>query len=185
VDADLPLAQPEISFKAADCETFARYPERVHWDKTMVALQDQETFRSVRSRLQSLAGWAASVAPTNIELRRFVSTLQPNGLTPEDMWCCVYPSSAPNKSYALQVALIISAEGAELCLCLGSGTSQLKQPELRRDGEQYLRAFQNKLRSTPEPVEQDVAAALPEDVRYLTSWRQQSRIANSRAFASG
>ncbi|MEV4625530.1 AAA family ATPase [Micromonospora sp. NPDC049523] len=99
---------------------------------------------------------------------------KPQRFDPLDMWCCVYPGDASNKSYALQVALIISADGAELCLCLGSGTSQIRVPELRQDGEDYLERLQAKLRSAPEAVVGAVTRALPKDVRYLTAWRRPS-----------
>ncbi|NHO83153.1 AAA family ATPase [Micromonospora sp. CMU55-4] len=174
VDVSRAAGPPKSSFIEADCEVFARYPERVHWDEVTVPPGDQDVFRRVRKRLGDLARWAASHSTTNIGLKNFVSTLQPNGLTPGDMWCCVYPDNAPNKSYALQIALIISADGAELCLCLGSGTSQLRHAEMRQDGERYLRTLQRRLRSVPEAIVAAVAQRLPKDVKYLTAWRRPS-----------
>ncbi|MEV4847295.1 AAA family ATPase [Micromonospora matsumotoense] len=171
VDVDRAV-MPRLSFSEAECDIFARYPERVRWDKSTVPPVDQEAFRRVRKKLSNLARWAAQRTTSKSPLKDFVSTLQPNGRTPEDMWCCVYPYNAPNKSYALQLALIISEDGAELCLCLGSGTSQLRQTETRQDGEQYLQILQSRLRSTPEHIVKAVTKALPNDVRYLSGWRR-------------
>ncbi|MEV4620537.1 AAA family ATPase [Asanoa sp. NPDC049573] len=172
VDVATGKSRPGASFAEADCKVFARYPVRINWSEETVSADDQEVFRSVRFRLDNLAKWVARNATTKVELEAFVSTLNPNGRTPRDLWCCVYPKNSPNKSYALQVALIISADGAELCLCLGSGTSQLKQTDLRRDGEQYLQTLQSRLRSAPHALAEDVADALPKEARFLSAWRQ-------------
>lgn len=163
-----------VSFTDDDCTIFERYPERVKWEKAAVPLADQTAFRRVRKKLDQLVRGAEESGLTVAPLKPFVSVLQPNGRTPEDMWCCLYPEDAPNKSYALQVALIISADGAELCLCLGSGTSQISDNEKRRYGESYLQRLQNRMRETPAAVTRQVMRALPADVKYLVSWRRPS-----------
>jgi len=132
------------------------------------------TGRDVRSRLRAIVTRATDVTRTEHVMNAFVSTLNPNGRTPEDMWGCIYPGSAPNKSYSLQVALIISADGAELCLCLGSGTSQVRDVEERQDGERYLRELQRTLGSIPDEVVRAVEVALPDGVRFLDKWRRPS-----------
>ena len=45
--------------------------------------------------------------------------LNPNGLTPKDYWCVIYPPGAENKSYAAQIAFILSGRGVEMAFCLG------------------------------------------------------------------
>ncbi|WP_406631369.1 AAA family ATPase [Amycolatopsis sp. WGS_07] len=168
------VESPGIAFGTPDCDVFARYPERVPWSSETVPGQDQNQFRSVRNRLKKLAGWLAETIQTEVRLRSFVSTLQPNGLTPEDMWCCIYPADVPNKSYALQVALIVSEDGAELCLCLGAGRSQLSGPQ-RAIAEDYLERLQSALRNTPPSVVQAVEKALPSNAKYLNAWRQPTK----------
>ena len=94
-----------------------------------------------------------------------------NGRSHKQIWCCVFPTSAPNKSYALQVALIISAGGAELCLCLGAGRSQLRGHRMA-EAEQALQELQKRLASIPSLVVDALQDALPADVSYRKSWLQ-------------
>lgn len=155
VNADL----PRISFAASDCDLFARYPARIHWDDQSVPPVDQNAFRNIRKRLEGIAQWAVRDSPTNEPLTDFVSSPNPNGRTPKDMWCCVYPADAPDELSSPQVALIISEEGAELCLRFGSGTTELNDSDER--------TLRTRLESVPEPVIRAVETALPDGVRYL------------------
>ena len=121
---------PIAGFRRADCAIFDRYPKPVHWNEASVSLEDQALFKDIRGRLVQLADWLAFRAKTKVQVKAFTSLYQANGFSPKEIWCCIYPRSARNKSYAIQVALIISARGAEICLCLGAGRSQLKGDKL-------------------------------------------------------
>src|SRR5437868_13831369 len=114
-------------FERLDCEAFARYPARIEWPN--VRPEDQERFKSVRKRLEELAQQLAAKNAGSVRMRPLVSLVNPNAKSPQDIWCCVFPEVAENKSYALQVALIIGAAGAELCFCVGAGESQHKDRE--------------------------------------------------------
>lgn len=112
-----------VKFERVDCELFDRYPNSVGWAD--VSKPDQERFKSIRSRLKQIAkeGLQQEAA---VALEAATSLATPNGRSPKDIWSCVYPAAARNKSYAFQVALILSRRGAELCFCLGAGTSQIQ-----------------------------------------------------------
>jgi hypothetical protein len=97
------VVSPGVCFTAEDCDVFQRYPKPVHWDNESVDPADQAIFKSIRSRLKVLAGWLAENTPVDIPLQGFSSLYQANGFSQRDIWCCIYPIAAPNKSYALQV----------------------------------------------------------------------------------
>lgn len=69
------------------------------------------------------------------------------------------------------MALIISAGGAEACICLGAGRSQLKDEKLA-EAERALIRLQERLASVPADVADEVAGLLPRQAVYRTSWRQ-------------
>lgn len=158
------VAAPSVSaspvrFGLEDCQLFERYAIPVHWNDQNVSAPDQALFKSIRDRLKELAAWLAANAPADVPLQPFASLYQANGRSQRDIWCCVYPAEVPNKSYALQVLLIISAAGTEVSLCLGAGQSQLRGAELA-NAEKAFRELQARLRSVPQAVREDLKAAL-------------------------
>ena len=112
---------PPVLFDREDCDLFARYPKKVPWTPEYVSLADQGRFKDIRERLKKLADWLSGQTRIEVRVRPFTSLYQANGRSPSEIWCCVYPAAVPNKSYALQVAFIVSARGTELCICLGAG----------------------------------------------------------------
>jgi MoxR-like ATPase len=169
------IAAPSVSpapvrFGVEDCELFERYASPVHWNEENVSAQDQALFKSIRDRLKELAAWLASNAPVDVPLQAYTSLYQANGRSQRDIWCCVYPQGVPNKSFALQVLLIISATGAEVSLCLGAGRAQLRGAELA-DAEKAFQELQARLASVPSAVANDLQSAL-HDVEYRKSWRE-------------
>jgi MoxR-like ATPase len=164
------VSPPPVRFGLEDCKLFERYANPVHWNKENVSAPDQALFKSIRDRLKELAAWLASNTPVDVPLHAYTSLYQANGRSQRDIWCCVYPAGVPNKSYALQVALIISAAGAEVCLCLGASQSQLRGAALA-DAEKAFHELQARLSSVPQAVEEDLEVALT-DVTYRKSWRQ-------------
>jgi MoxR-like ATPase len=161
---------PQIRFSKADCEVFARYPRRVPWKPDSVDPADQTIFISVRDRLKDLALWLADSTPVNIPMKGVPSLFAANGRSQPDIWCCIYPARVVNKSYALQVALIISARGAEVCICLGAGRATVNETDLAR-AEQSWRNLQERLASVPPDVITAAESYLPDSVAYRMSWR--------------
>ena len=115
---------------------------------------DKAHFSDIWMRLKDLAAWLANSAETEVPLRSAVSPYSQNGTSQLDIWSCVYPQSAPHKSYALQVAIIISAQGAEICLCLGAGQSQMQDTDKTAQAEAALAHLKEALQTTPADVRQ-------------------------------
>ena len=119
-------------FSAADSAVFGRTRSGASWTDLDVAEQAQ--LRSIRVRLKELAQQLVEPASRRaVPMVSFVSTLNPNGRVPGELWSCLFPQGVGNKSYALQFAIIINDTGAEVCCCLGAGTSQTSASEVLRD----------------------------------------------------
>ena len=121
---------PNISFSKEDCEVFGRYPNSVSWKD--VTKTDKELFKSIWTKLKALSQPLAETLDAPIQLKAETSKYVPNGRSAKEIWSCVFPLAISNKSYALQVALIINEKGSEVCFCQGSGTSQLSDTEKKR-----------------------------------------------------
>ncbi|HKG39446.1 MAG TPA: AAA family ATPase [Conexibacter sp.] len=154
----MPLAR--VSFEDQDFALFERYPRKVPFKEPYVPDVDKARFRDLRERLRLLVTSVAEEAAVGVPLRSHASSYSQNGRSQTDLWACVYPAAVPNKSYGLQVAIIISATGAELCLCLGAGTSQLRNADARAAAERSLVLTKERLRNTPPSVRRRLTAGL-------------------------
>ena len=163
---------PAVRFDRQDCDLFARYPKKVPWSADNVTPADQQRFKDIRERLKELAAWLAGETRIDVPVKPFTSLYQANGLSPSEIWCCVYPAQVPNKSYALQVAFIISARGAELCICLGAGQAQIQSAANLVKAKQALQSVQERLASVPSGVVAALEQALPDGAVYRSSWLQ-------------
>ena len=138
-----PGRNPEVSFSEEDCDVFARYPSSVSWGE--VREKDQLLFKSIRARLKALSEFLVENVATPMPMQAETSHPTPNGRSPKEIWCCLYPLSVANKSYSLQIALIISGRGAEVCFCRGSGDSQVGDLAKKRELESAFQSALNRL----------------------------------------
>src|SRR5262249_22690463 len=99
------------------------------------------------------------------------SLATPNGRSPRDIWCCLYPVNVSNKSYGLQVALLISQLGAEVCFCLGAGTSQVKDAQTRAELEAELNATRGRLATIPSELVASIEEGFKRKWYFQRSWR--------------
>jgi MoxR-like ATPase len=168
LDMDVTATEGMPAFTQADCEFLARFDSRPSWGT--VAPEDRAVFRDMRKRLKTLATSLASSSTGSVPLTAYGSSQNVNGKTARDMWCCVYPSSSDHVSFALQVALIISGTGAEICFCLGAGKARLDADRLASFRHGWILRKQ-RLAELPDAVKvqlSDVVATW--DLRK--SWRQ-------------
>src|SRR4030095_824237 len=140
-----------ITFSTADCDVFARNPKKVKWPDG-VSQPDRKIFIDIRDRIQQLARELASKAKLSVDLKPLTSLYEVSGRSVTDIWCCVYPSSVPNKSYAFQVALIISQHGAEMCFCAGAGRAEIRDSEKARELQGMFNAAKQRLASIPPGI---------------------------------
>src|SRR5688500_15000007 len=93
-----PLLQT-LTFSAADCAVFGRVRSGAPWGD--LAPTDQAQLRDARLRLKSLAEQLTEpTTHVSVPMAAFVSTLNPSGRVPRELWSCVFPREAGNKSYA-------------------------------------------------------------------------------------
>ncbi len=146
------MALADVRFTSADCELFERYPRKVRFRDELVPPADKERFRDLRMRLKEVATAVAAEAQVAVPLRAHASSYSQNGYSQTDLWACAYPAVVPNKSYGLQVAAIVSARGVEVCLCLGAGQSQLRDPADTAEAEAALAQLKVALSTVPTAV---------------------------------
>lgn len=158
-------------FTLEDCKLFERYPARVPWGD--VTEKDKAAFKDIRERLKEIANAAATSVQSNVQLKAFTSLYEANGRSVTDIWCCVHPAVVENKSYAFQVAVIISARGAEMCFCVGAGTAQIGDAERRREFEGKLSTAKERLRHIPTHIVEAVQNSLDKEWFYHRSWRSE------------
>ena len=159
---------PDVSFSKKDCEVFARYPNSVSWGE--VQEKDQALFKSIRSRLKALSEFLVANVAMPIPMQAETSLPTPNGRSPKEIWSCVYPLAISNKSYGLQVALIISERGAEVCFCQGSGTSQVADPAKKQELEGNFANMRRRLASVPQELVAAVEKSEKKEWFYRKSW---------------
>jgi hypothetical protein len=71
--------------------------------------------------MADVAGAAVRNYVGNVKMRQHTSLYTPSGWAAKWLWSCIYPASVPNKAYSLQIAMLILADGAEICFCMGAG----------------------------------------------------------------
>jgi len=159
-----------FAFTAADCALFEKYPQKLPFKDPDVPEDDRARFKDIWTRLKGLGTWLAANADVGVPLKAHTSLYSQNGRSPRDLWCCAFPASVPNKSYGLQVALIISANGAELCFCLGAGTSTLTGDDAAQ-ARAALDDAKQSLIACPEEIRQKVEARMKPEWNLRRHWR--------------
>ncbi len=138
------------TFSGKDCEVLGRHALKSRLFNE-VSADDARAFRDLRGRLSALASLAASTYGGNVKMKPFVSILNPSGRTPKVLWACIHPQQRDgeqtNKSFSLQLALIVLPEGAELSFCLGAGRADFKDDAERARNERELKAVRAGLRA--------------------------------------
>ena len=162
------LTNPSLVFSAEDCAVFERYPNSASWKD--VPLADQEIFKGVWVKLKALSEKLAESPAALIQLKANTSLYTPNGRSPKEIWSCVYPLAISNKSYGLQVALIISERGAEVCFCQGSGTSQVAEPAKKRELEGHFANMRKRLATVPQELVAAIEKSAKREWFYRKSW---------------
>jgi AAA domain (dynein-related subfamily) len=159
--------QPSVSFTAADCALFERFQGSEKITTGEATDEERAHLKELRARLKTMATQVARL-------------LGQEGLVPEaslwnvhnhigpDLWCCVYPASAGDKAYALQIAFIVSPRGGELCFCLGSGGGKSAEAKTLAAGFDMVK---QRLGAVPLNIKSATAANLGSDWALRTSWR--------------
>lgn len=125
-----------IAFNEQDCELLERMRAKPTYKSLSAA--EKAAMDSIGQRLQAVADAAAKSPRIKTPSRTHVSRPQFNGLALNNRWSCIFPANAVHVSTSLQVALIVSYRGAELCLSLGNGKSTTDAPEKRaREAAQW------------------------------------------------
>jgi hypothetical protein len=138
------------TFSDKDCALLTRYATKPKLFNEVPG-EDASAFRDLRTRLTALVDLAASKYGGKVQMKPFTSILNPSGRTAKVLWACIYPQQSEgqqtNKSFSLQLALILLPDGAELSFCLGAGRADLKDEAEKGRNEQELEAVRAGLKS--------------------------------------
>jgi len=161
--------QQSIKFEFEDFSLFSRYPtSRPFGD---VPEPDKVLFQTIRQRLKNIAEATTQSFPAQLEMKAHASLYSPNGRSATELWCCIYPASAPNKSFALQFALILNQNGAEFCCCLGAGTSQVTNVAAVNQNANALEQVRQALKSTSIETVNSMGVVVENEWDFRKQWR--------------
>jgi MoxR-like ATPase len=160
-------------FTKSDCQLFEKYPKAIPFNQAPEG--DEAQFRHIWGALKNLSSHVSQLSLWNIKVTSGTSSLSPNGKTPKEIWTCVYPSAVPNKSYAIQLAFILSQRGGELCFCLGAGSSQIKnQKKVAELKDLFLWAKAN-LATLPATTIAEVERSFKRKWYFRRAWRESNK----------
>lgn len=158
-----------MRFTPNDCQLLARYQESKPWNDAEES--DRNAIKDLWNRLKNVAIEAARRYSGSTKVKEFSSHPTPNGRTPKELWSCVYPKHVPNKSYGLQVALIVWGPGVEICFCLGSGSGQINNVETRQKSEIALAQLKMGLQRLPLELRQEIGATVARGWTLRKRWK--------------
>ncbi len=158
-----------VRFSGEDCSLLQRYPNSLRWAD--VPAQDKERFKDLRKRLKDLATAAAKQYPGSVAMREDTALYTPNGRSPTWMWCLIYPKNVPNKSFSLQIALIILADRAEFSFCVGAGRDQVKDPTEKAENQSALLTLRKRMQDLSGEAVSQVEGRLGTQWKLRTSWK--------------
>ena len=119
-----------------------------------------------------LFSWLESSYSGETGLKAYASRTNPNAFSPPDLWGCLYPRFVGHGRYALQVALIIRADGAELCFCLGAGWAQVNNAAKVQELTAAFAELLKRLAAVPADVIRKVEDGLDPAFVPRKRWRQ-------------
>jgi len=172
------------SFTRADCELLARYGSaRVRW--TRVDATSKRKLADVRERVKQVLSAAADspqVEALRVPLATFVAPGRPNERVPAQYWGCLYPTTVPRRSFALQLAFAISGDGAELALRMGGDRREARDPKVASRNRYVLEEAQQQLATLPPDVIEAVDARLDRGWRFRSASRFAAEATRARQF---
>jgi MoxR-like ATPase len=154
---------------------FERVPSGRRWGD--VDPEDQKLFKALRLQLKNLVERIAEKQQLKTQIKTFVSHPTPNGNSPRELWCCIFPKDVANKSFAFQLALILSKRGAEICFCLGSGTHQSKDPAMIEQSQQSFNQAKVRLKQA-----KDLYKSSKTEWKYKIRWLDENQMSDVATF---
>lgn len=133
-------------------------------------------FSAARYLVQEVAQDATGLKLGSLPATPHVSMINPSGRTTNHYWCCLYPSIVPHKSYGLQVAVIVSVRGVELCCCLGGAATEAKDEVERAEFQAEWRFLKQRLAAVGADVKERLAAELGGHWFFKSQWRLEPNV---------
>ncbi|HXC24445.1 MAG TPA: hypothetical protein VNU46_00910, partial [Gemmatimonadaceae bacterium] len=166
----------------ADCELLARYGDaRVLWSR--VDASSKRKLSSLRDRIKALLSAVVARETAGVPVKIFTSVLHPHDRVAQDYWGCLYPAIVPNKAFGLQLAIIVSTTGAELCCCMGIERREARDSNTAAQNRRVLEEVQQQLVHLPPDLLTSIETRLQGEWRFRRSLRQSPRSADFDSLA--
>ncbi|WP_292534221.1 AAA family ATPase [Methylocystis sp.] len=164
--------EDDAHFDQNDFELFNRYASSIPFGDVLPA--DRERFKSIRDKLKGIARSAAESYSGGVEMKEYASLFSPNGRSATELWCCIFPAAARNKSFGLQFALILNARGAEFCCCFGAGSAQVSDPTTVEELKKTLDKAKQRLRIIDNRIIEEISTAVGQEWDFRKQWRSKA-----------
>ncbi len=159
----------------------ARYGNaRVRWSR--VDAVSRRKLADVRERVKQLIAIGADRQTVGIPLSQFVAPGRAHDRVPSDYWGCLYPAAVAGKAFGLQLAVVVSANGAELALVMGGERRESRDPKVAAQNRRALDEAQQQLAALSSSAAMDFEASFGKGWRYRKSLRRPSRAADFETF---
>jgi hypothetical protein len=118
-----------------DFDVLRRNPRSVSFPT--LAEEDRTTIKNLRQRLLEYAEKLRDEVGSTLTLKAFASHPSPSGKNASHYWSCVYPQTAPNKSFAFQLSIIVRSEFVEYGFGSGRAKGEMEEEKLRELRTQF------------------------------------------------
>jgi hypothetical protein len=128
--ASVPVrGQRAPAFDREDFDVLRRNTRSVPWPTLPDA--DRKAIKNLRQRLLSYAVKLRDDLGATATLKPFASHPTPSGRNASFYWACVYPQTAPNKSFAYQLFVIVRPDLVEYGFGSGSATGEMDESKIQ------------------------------------------------------
>jgi len=126
-------------FQPEDFDVLARYPKSVNW--ATIPEEDRNLLKGLREKLKQFAVTMQRELQLTTPLEAFASHPTQSGRNAQHYWSCVFPAAAEEKSFGLQVGVIVKAKDVEFGLFVGSGAAQKQDKDALHKTHHYRDAY--------------------------------------------
>lgn len=172
--ATIPVrGQRASALTTEDFGVLIRNPKSVPWPT--LPENDRNSIKSLRQRLLQFAVKLRDEVGSTLVLKPFASHPTPSGRNASLYWSCVYPQTAPNKSFAFQLSVIVTQNMVEYGFGSGRATGEMDEEKLDELRTQFESQRERLKRLRNESWIQGVESAVRENGFDLrSSWSQQA-----------
>ena len=128
---------------AAELDALARHADQKNWG--LVPEADKRLIRQLWTEAKECSTFLVQELDLVGEVRPHTSHPTPNGRSPADIWGCVYPLAASNKSFAFQLFFLFAPGWVEYGFAAGAGEAQIPDKAILNSLDAQFAAARSRL----------------------------------------